>query len=72
MARTSQRESGKDLQAGIRDRVEEAYTIKDTPVLLRVVRFCRAFLVGILLPALPPGHLSRVTASIRGEGLSPL
>ena len=40
--------------------------MQDTPVLLRPVRFCRAFLVGILLLVL----LARVAAAVRGEGLS--
>jgi hypothetical protein len=40
-------------------------------VFLRVVCFCTALLVGTVLPILPPGHSSRVTASTPGEGLSP-
>jgi hypothetical protein len=38
----------------------------DTPVLLRAVCYCRAFLVGILLLALP----ARVASAVRSEGLS--
>lgn len=62
-----QRESGKDLQRGIRDRVEEARIMQDTAVLLRVIRLYRASLMDILKPALPSGRFDRVIAFSPGE-----